>query len=463
MRNTPHAQSSSTSVPPINEVNIDQPPSEQTEALYTRHQKSNVVRKSVHEYHELEQFRIFEGGNTESHTYEAVLSERDNENTNELSMFSDTGRTYLQNNGENIGDDERAKKISDANLSTSNVGSQYSVLDHTVVSNSVQKGSVKAVINRSSTKGRYYNEHQVHELSLVSNSSVDSDHLLASPAGDWGQMEGSPHLYQKLDHHNTLAPASQETTDKNPMESTGDHEYHVLEEANAPYNRSISGPFKASNTATSTKVNSSSEQLLSASKQGPAVVFDDPLYSSFPNDHMRSAGEHAQSEEPSESDINRSPKDDLLVSSLRDSVSNASHDQLLSECDQNPPMLFDDPLYSSFPNDHMKSAGKHTQSEEVNESDTNGSSKGDLHASNLCDTVFTASHDQLLSECDQNPPMLFDDPLYSVLPPDKRSTATPSQVVIDRIAVADLELLKGRIHRLKSARKARENFEPRPL
>ena len=363
MRNTPHAQSSSISVPPIQEVNIDQPLSEQTEALYTHHQKSNVVQKSVHEYHELEEFRIFEGENTESHTYEVVLSERDNGNTKESNMFSDTGRTYLQNNGDNIGDDERAKKISDANLLTSNVGSQYNVLDHTVVSNPVQKGSVKAVINKCSTKGRYYNEHQVHELSLLSNSSEDS---AKSKADNWGQREGSPHLYKKLDHHNTQAPASQETTLKKPMKSTGDHEYHVLEEANAQHNRSISGPFKASDTATSTKVNSSSEQLLSTSEQSPAVVFDDPLYSSVPNDHM--------------------------------------------EC-----------------------AEKHTQSEAAKESDTNGSSKGNLHASNLCDTVSTASHDQLLSECDQNPPMLFDDPLYSMLPPDKRNTDSSSQVMIDRI------------------------------
>ena len=29
--------------------------------------------------------------------------------------------------------------------------------------------------------------------------------------------------------------------------------------------------------------------------------------------------------------------------------------------------------------------------------------------------------------------------------------------------VADLELLKGRIHTVKSAREARENFKPRPL
>ena len=30
-------------------------------------------------------------------------------------------------------------------------------------------------------------------------------------------------------------------------------------------------------------------------------------------------------------------------------------------------------------------------------------------------------------------------------------------------AVADLELLKGRIHTVKSAREAREKFGPRPL
>ena len=417
MRNTPHAQSSRTSVQPIQEVNIDRPLPEQTEALHTHHQKSNVIKKSLHEYHELEEFRIFEGENMESHTYEVVLSERDNENTKESSMFPDT---YLQNNGENVGDDIRAKKISDANLSTSNVGTQYNVLDHTVVSNSVQIGSVKAVINKSSMRDRYNNKPQVHKLSLVSNSSVNSDHPLASPAGDRGQREGSPHLYQQLDRHNTQAAASQETTFKKVMESTGDHEYHVLEEANAQHNRSISDPFKASDTATSIKVNSSSEQLLSASKQGPAEVFDDPLYSSFPNDHMECAGEHAQSEEPNESDINRSPKGDLLVSNLLDSVSTAGHDQLLSECEQNPPTLFDDPLYSSFPNDHVKSAGEHALSEAANESETSCSSKSDLHASNLHDTVFTASRDQLLSECEQNPPMLFDDPLYSMLPPDKQ-------------------------------------------
>ena len=141
------------------------------------------------------------------------------------------------------------------------------------------------------------------------------------------------------------------------MESTGDHEYHVLEEANVQLNRSISDPLMASDPTTSVKVDTSREQILSESKQSP-VVFDDPLYSSFTNEKK---GTEEQSRNADGSDVNK----------------------------------------------------------------LNTLSEGKPLVAKLCNhAVSNASHDQ-------NPPMLFDDPRYSVLPPDKRSTATPSQMKVD--------------------------------
>ena len=336
------------------EVDIDNPRPEQVERLY-----DEVVVRS-HQRLDVE-YRNFEGENMDLHTYETVLSERTNENTKESSVFSHAEKTDSETNLNHC-DDIRPKRIADVNFSTSSMGSQYNAHNVSVVRNSVQKGIVNAVIEESSMEDQYYNKSQVHKLSLVSNSSEDSDHFLNSQAGNQGQREGSPHIYQKLDHHNapaTQAPISQETTLKKPMESTGDHEYHVLEEANAQHNRSTSDLLMASDTATPAREGTSREQILSEFKQSP-VVFDDPVYSSFPNDK------------------------------------NSTEEE----------------------------------SEETNDNKSSPSTESELHVSDLHDPVSNAN-DHLLSECEQNPPMSFDDPLYSVLPPDKRSIATASQVMID--------------------------------
>ena len=439
-RSALHAESNSISVPSMppnhsyEEVDIDNPLPVQAETVYdevvaTRHQRLHVEDSNC------------EGENMESHTYEAVLCERANKNSRESSIFPHAGKTDSETNRS---DHTRPKKISDANLSTSNVGSQYNGL---VVNDSVQKGIVKAVIEESSMKDQLYNTPLTHKLSLVSNSSEDS---AKSKANNWGQREGSPHIYQKLDHHDTLAtqaPTSQETTLKKPMETTGDHEYHVLEEANAQHNRSIShDPFKAFDTATPAREGTSREQLLSKSKQSPAVVFDDPLYSeqilsksssatqalaSQETTHkmpMKSIGDHEYHVlEEANVQHNRSISDPLMASDTTTPArEGTSREQIPSESKQSP-VVFDDPLYSSFPNDKN---GTEEQSEEANVNKPNPSTKGELLVSNLHDSVSNAN-DQLLSECEQNPPMPFDDPLYSILPLDKRSTATLSQVLTD--------------------------------
>ena len=446
-RSVPYAQSGSNSVPSVQpihsyeEVDIDNPRPEQTETLY-----DEVVVRS-HQRLDVE-CRNFEGENMDLHTYETVLSERTNENTKESSMFFHAEKTDSETSLNHC-DDIRTKKIADANFSTSSIGSQYNAHNVSVVRNSVQKGVVKAVIEESPMKDRYYNKPLAHKLSLVSNSSEDSDHFLNSQAGNQGQREGSPHIYQKLDHHNTSAtqaPTSQETTHKKPMESTGDHEYHVLEYANAQHNRSTSDPFKASDTATPAREGTSREQLLSKSKQSPVVVFDDPLYSeqilsksssatpalaSQETTHknpMESTGDHEYHVlEEANAQHNRSISDPLMASDTTTPArEGTSREQIPSESKQSP-VVFDDPLYSSFTNDKNSTE---EESEEANVNKPNPSTEGELLVSNLHDPVSNAN-DQLLSECEQNPPMPFDDPLYSILPLDKRSTATLSQVLTD--------------------------------
>ena len=313
-------------------------------------------KDSVHEYHELSECKNLEIENMESYTYEAVLSERASDNTKDSSMFFHTGKTDSQILQENISDVTKLEMISDANLSSSNVGSQYNVLDHTVLSNPVQQGIVKAVVEESSIKDPYNIKCQVHKQSVVSYSSEDSTHPLQSLAVNQEQREGSPHIYQKLDHNTsaTQATAPQETTLKKPMESTGDHEYHVLEEVNAQQNRSTSDLFIPSSSVTSAKVGSGREKLLYKSEQSPTVVFDDSLYSSLPNDTKNTDGQS----EKSKADVNKLnplPEGELLVTNCHDSVFNAN-DRLLSECEQNPPMLFDDPLYSMLPPDKRTTA-----------------------------------------------------------------------------------------------------------
>ena len=446
-RSVPYVQSGSNSVPsmqPIHsyeEVDIYNPRPEQTETLY-----DEVVVRS-HQRLDVE-YRNFEGENMDLHTYETVLSERTNENTKESSMFSRAEKTDSETNL-NYCDDIRPKKIADANFLTSSIGSQYNAHNVSVVRNSMQKGVVKTVIEESSIKDRYYTKPQVHKLSLVSNSSEDSDHFLNSQAGNRGQREGSPHIYQKLDHHHTSAtqaPTSQKTILRNPMESTGDHEYHVLEEANAQHNRSISDPFKASDTATPAREGTSREQILSKFIQSPAVVFDDSLYSeqifsksssatqalasqetthkkpmNFTGDHEYHVLEEANAQH------NRSTTDPLMASDTTTPArEGTSREQILSESKQSP-AVFDDPLYSSFPNDRKS---KEEESEEANVNKPDPSTKSESLLSTLHDPVSNAN-DQLLSECEQNPPMPFDDPLYSMLPPNKRSTATPSQMKVD--------------------------------
>ena len=439
-RSALHAESNSISVPSMppnhsyEEIDINNPLPVQAETLYdevvaTHHQRLHVEDSNC------------EGENMESHTYEAVLSERANENSRESSIFPHAGKTDSKTNRS---DHTRPKKISDANLSTSNVGSQYNDL---VVNDSVQKGTVKAVIEESSMKDQLYNTPLTHKLSLVSNSSEDS---AKSKADNWGQREGSPHIYQKLDHHNTLAiqaPTSQETTLKKPMETTRDHEYHVLEEANAQHYRSTSDPFKAFDTATPAREGTSREQLLSKSKQSPVVVFDDPLYSeqilsksstatpalaSQETTHkkpMNSKGDHEYHVlEEANAQHNRSTSDPLMASDTTTPAREGTcREQILSESKQSPAVVFDDPVYLSFTNGKN---GTEEQTEEANVSKPDPSTESELHVSNLQDSVTNASN-QLLSECEQNPPMPFDDPLYSVLPPDKKSTAVTSQVLTD--------------------------------
>ena len=442
-RSAVHAESNSISVPSMppnhsyEEVDINNPLPVQAETLYdevvvTSHQRLHVEDSNC------------EGENMESHTYETVLSERANENKRESSIFPQARKTDSKTNRNDHSEHTRPKKISDANLSTRNVGSQYNDL---VVNDLVQKDIVKAVIEESAMKDQLYNTPLTHKLSLVNNSSEDS---AKSKADNWGQREGSPHIYQKLDHHNTLAtqaPTSQETTLKKPMESTGDHEYHVLEEANAQHNRSISGPFKASDTATPAREGTSREQILSEFKQSPAVVFDDPLYSeqilsksssatqalasqeTTLKKPMKSTGDHEYHVlEEANAQHNRSTSDALMASDTATPArEGTSREQIQFEFKQSSAVAFDDPLYSSFTNDKNSTE---EASEEANINKPNPSTESELHVSNLHDPVSNVNG-QLLSECDQNPLMPFDDPLYSMLSPDKRSTATPSQVLID--------------------------------
>ena len=348
-------------------MNIDQPQPEEAEMLYnevvvSNHQNLDVAEKTVHEYHELEACKNSKGGNIESHTYEAALVERANGDAKESGVFSQARKADAQTNGnyqENAGDVIRSKKVFDA--------SQYNVFDHSIVSNPAQKAIVETVYEESLIEGQCYNKPQAHNHSLVCSSSEDLVNLFTIQAGNKGQREESPHVYQKLDHGNFQAPAPLKTALNNPMESTGDYEYHVLEEATTTQqNEDISGPFSAFDTGTSVKPGTSSEQLLSESTQSPVVVFDDPLYSSFPND-MKTTEE--QSGNANGSDVNK-----------------------LDTMSEGKPLI--------------SNVGHH-------------------------DSVSSASHDQLLPECGRNRSTLFDDPLYSMLPPDKISTATPSQVKVD--------------------------------
>ena len=162
-------------------MNIDQPLPEQTEILYDEvvaksHKKSDLVETSAHKHHELSECRSFEEETPELHTYEAVLSERDIENTKESSMFSHARKTDTQTNGnhhENIGYVTRPKKISDANnLSTINVESHYNALDYAVVTNPVQKGVVKAFTEESSMKDRFYKKNLTDSHSLATHQKI---------------------------------------------------------------------------------------------------------------------------------------------------------------------------------------------------------------------------------------------------------------------------------------------------
>ena len=188
------------------------------------------------------------------------------------------------------------KKISSENFSASNIESQYNVLDHSIASNPVQKGVVKAALNKSSVKDRSYSAPHEHKLLLTSKPLEKS-----APQN---------HRYQKLDDHSSPANTSAHPQVSMPRQDStgGDHEYHVLEEATAQ-NRTMSSVSAvidtdnlihkvADHSEHSTPfnrelaINSPHDQLLASPgytyEVGSTMLLDGPLHSTLPLDEKTS-------------------------------------------------------------------------------------------------------------------------------------------------------------------------------
>ena len=234
-----------------------------------------------------------------------------------------------------------ANKISERKFSRSKTEDQhYAALDHSIVSNPVQKGTVRGILEERFIEDEYYSTPQAHRLLLtISNSSEGS-----------GTHD---HVYQKLGDHNCQADLSQVSllSYEESIMGTCGQETHSQQNpviSALSSEAEISETVKEEQSSYYQESSAMSERTETSNPEHPTTpLFDN---SSLPNTSKNSTEDQAVKSMATIPDIYELPETEDCDHSLS-SEEISVNPFLLSACEEPASGLFDDPTYYWLPFD----------------------------------------------------------------------------------------------------------------